>query len=483
MNNQHRLYSCRSSSCLILPFCLRFLVSCFRGFLFCLSHPAHVRRYCLLAEARARPQLRAVSFTLTLPPGDFAAYIFDCDGTLADTMPTHYRAWCAALGGLVGMFPEALFYELGGVPTSGIVELLNERHGLNIAGRTIPWRGKRSSFWSLATRWRRLSRWSPWRGSFPGVKPLAVASGGHRRIVMNTLRALGIAGLFQAIVTAEDYQRGKPSPDPFLEAAHRLNVDPASCLVFEDTAIGVAAATAAGMQSVLIPRPPGWHTLIRRAPWRARQLLPALKQYFGYDSFRPLQEEIIADALAGRDVFALLPTGGGKSLCFQLPALLRPGLTVVVSPLIALMKDQVDALSASGVAATFLNSTLDGNEARARLRGLHNGEYQLLYAAPERLMLPGFIEKLQGWGVAQIAVDEAHCISEWGHDFRPEYRQIARLRDYFPDTPVMALTATATERVRVDIVRQLRLREAREYVASFNRPNLFYRVAPKERRL
>ena len=211
----------------------------------------------------------------------------------------------------------------------------------------------------------------------------------------------------------------------------------------------------------------------------ARQLLPTLKQYFGYDSFRPLQEEIIADALAGRDVFALLPTGGGKSLCFQLPALLRPGLTVVVSPLIALMKDQVDALSASGVAATFLNSTLDGNEARARLRGLHNGEYQLLYAAPERLMLPGFIEKLQGWGVAQIAVDEAHCISEWGHDFRPEYRQIARLRGYFPDTPVMALTATATERVRVDIVRQLRLREAREYVASFNRPNLFYRVAPK----
>src|ERR1700709_1248797 len=129
-------------------------------------------------------------------------------------------------------------------------------------------------------------------------------------------------------------------------------------------------------------------------PTESMPLLPLLKQYFGFASFRPLQEEIIADALAGRDVFALLPTGGGKSLCFQLPALLREGLTVVVSPLIALMKDQVDALTTSGIAAPFLNSTLDGPEARARLRGLHQGEYRLLYAAPERLMLPGFAEKL-----------------------------------------------------------------------------------------
>src|SRR3982751_6256945 len=137
------------------------------------------------------------------------------------------------------------------------------------------------------------------------------------------------------------------------------------------------------------------------------ELYGALKKCFGYEAFRPLQREIIEDALAGRDVFALLPTGGGKSLCFQLPALLRSGLTVVVSPLIALMKDQVDALTTSGIAATFLNSTLDGPEARARLRGLHQGEYRLLYAAPERLMLPGFVEKLAAWNVTQIAVDEA----------------------------------------------------------------------------
>jgi ATP-dependent DNA helicase RecQ len=208
-------------------------------------------------------------------------------------------------------------------------------------------------------------------------------------------------------------------------------------------------------------------------------LLPALKQYFGFGSFRPLQEEIIRDALAGRDVFALLPTGGGKSLCFQLPALLQPGLTLVISPLIALMKDQVDALQAAGVAATFLNSSLDPNESRSRLRGLHNGEYRLLYAAPERVMLSGFLADLQRWNINLIAVDEAHCISEWGHDFRPEYRQICGLRESFPKVPLMALTATATERVRSDIVQHLHLREPRCYVASFNRANLTYRVLAK----
>jgi len=209
------------------------------------------------------------------------------------------------------------------------------------------------------------------------------------------------------------------------------------------------------------------------------ELLATLKTVFGYDSFRPLQEEIIRDALAGRDVFALLPTGGGKSLCFQLPAVLRAGLTVVVSPLIALMKDQVDQLTASGVAATFLNSTLDAASARARLHGLWQGQYKLLYSAPERLMLPGFLENLRAWNVQQIAIDEAHCISEWGHDFRPDYRQLATLRDHLPGVPLIALTATATERVRADIVRQLRLQEAGIYVASFNRPNLTYRVAAK----
>jgi ATP-dependent DNA helicase RecQ len=205
----------------------------------------------------------------------------------------------------------------------------------------------------------------------------------------------------------------------------------------------------------------------------------ALKRYFGFESFRPLQERIILDVLADKDVFALLPTGGGKSLCFQLPALVRPGLTVVVSPLISLMKDQVDAMQAGGVAATFLNSALAAGEGRERLRGLHTGRFRLLYLAPERLMLSGFLEDLKKWNVNLIAIDEAHCISEWGHDFRPEYRQIAELRDHFPNVPMMALTATATERVRGDIIGHLKLREPGCYVASFNRPNLNYRVVPK----
>jgi ATP-dependent DNA helicase RecQ len=213
--------------------------------------------------------------------------------------------------------------------------------------------------------------------------------------------------------------------------------------------------------------------------FRRDHLFAPLKQYFGFASFRPLQEEIIRDSLADKDVFAVLPTGGGKSLCFQLPALMRPGLTVVVSPLIALMKDQVDALQTAGVAATFLNSSLGAGGSRPRLRGLHAGEFRLLYVAPERLMLSGFLDDLKKWNVSQFAIDEAHCISEWGHDFRPEYRQISTLRNLFPDVPVMALTATATERVREDIVKQLHLRSPACYVASFNRPNLTYRVAAK----
>lgn len=206
-----------------------------------------------------------------------------------------------------------------------------------------------------------------------------------------------------------------------------------------------------------------------------------LKDVFGYDSFRPLQEEIVHATLSGRDVLALLPTGGGKSLCYQLPALLRPGLTVVISPLIALMKDQVDAMTATGVAATFLNSTLDEQESRARLRGLYNGEYSLLYLAPERLFSGTFYERLREWNVCAVAVDEAHCISEWGHDFRPEYRRLAELRTMFPDIPFLALTATATERVRQDILAQLRLANPAVMIGSFNRANLFYRVIDKER--
>src|ERR1700730_15153936 len=205
----------------------------------------------------------------------------------------------------------------------------------------------------------------------------------------------------------------------------------------------------------------------------------ALKKHFGYDKFRPLQQEIVKDALAGRDVFALMPTGGGKSLCFQLPALLRSGLTIVVSPLISLMKDQVDALQTSGIAATFLNSSLDRDEAVERLRKLNRGECRLLYVAPERLMLDGFLERALNWNIVQIAIDEAHCISEWGDGFRPEYSDLKKLRRHLPDVPIMALTATATERVRKDIVDQLHLQDARCYVGSFNRPNLTYRVIPK----
>src|SRR5437763_14066204 len=208
-------------------------------------------------------------------------------------------------------------------------------------------------------------------------------------------------------------------------------------------------------------------------------LAPTLKKHFGYDEFRPLQQEIINDALAGCDVLVLMPTGGGKSLCFQLPALTRDGLTIVVSPLISLMKDEADSQQTSGIPATYLNSTLDRQGAVARWRGLHRGEYRMLYVAPERLMLDMFLERAVNWNIAQFAIDEAHCISEWGHDFRPEYRELKKLRTHFPDVPMMALTATATERVRADIVKQLKLREPRCYVASFNRPNLTYRVVAK----
>ena len=209
------------------------------------------------------------------------------------------------------------------------------------------------------------------------------------------------------------------------------------------------------------------------------RLLHLLKDHFGYDSWRPLQQEIITATMAGRDVLALLPTGGGKSLCFQLPAMAGQGLTLVVSPLIALMKDQVDQLTAAGIPSTFLNSTLDAAESRHRLRGLHEGRYRLLYAAPERIMLDGFLSDLQKWKIDRIAIDEAHCISEWGHDFRPEYRQLPRLREVLPDVPFIALTATATDQVREDIEHHLALRQPERFTASFNRPNLTYRVAQK----
>jgi ATP-dependent DNA helicase RecQ len=205
-----------------------------------------------------------------------------------------------------------------------------------------------------------------------------------------------------------------------------------------------------------------------------------LKSVFGYDSFRPLQEEIVDTVLRGEDVFVLMPTGGGKSLCFQLPALLREGVTVVVSPLIALMKDQVDSLQALGVPATYINSLLDLEEVNRRQEAVSRGEVKLLYVAPERLMLPGFLKRLAATQIAGFAIDEAHCISEWGHDFRPEYRELARLRELFPGVPIGAYTATATARVQADIRRQLGLGRAAMFRGGFNRPNLWYEVRPKK---
>lgn len=209
------------------------------------------------------------------------------------------------------------------------------------------------------------------------------------------------------------------------------------------------------------------------------QLDDALKHHFGYTTFRPLQREIAQATLAGADVMALLPTGGGKSLCYQLPALVEPGLTLVVSPLIALMKDQVDALEANGIAATFLNSSLDLPTSAQRMSSLDRGAYRLLYVAPERAVLTEFLNRLDRWNLRRIAIDEAHCVSEWGHDFRPEYRQLAALRARYPAVPMLALTATATLRVRGDIVRFLGLRSPQRFVASFNRPNLRYAVFEK----
>ena len=210
-----------------------------------------------------------------------------------------------------------------------------------------------------------------------------------------------------------------------------------------------------------------------------REPLALLKSRFGYDRFLPLQEEVISSVLAGRDSLVLMPTGGGKSLCYQLPALCLDGLALVVSPLIALMKDQVDSLLANGIAAAFLNSALPPGEARSVRARAQRGQLDILYVAPERLALPGFLDFVRSLRIALVAVDEAHCISEWGHDFRPDYRNLKALRDSLPGAPFIALTATATERVREDIVSQLGLEEGSRFVSSFNRPNLTYTVRPK----
>jgi ATP-dependent DNA helicase RecQ len=208
-----------------------------------------------------------------------------------------------------------------------------------------------------------------------------------------------------------------------------------------------------------------------------------LKQYFGYDTFLPGQREVVEMALAGQDALVLMPTGGGKSLTYQLPALMLPGVTVVVSPLIALMQDQVDRLRANGIPATYINSSLSPDERSEREQAMLQGELKLIYVAPERLLTQSFLLRLdevqRRMGLSLLAVDEAHCVSEWGHDFRPEYRQLGLLRERYQQTPMLALTATATERVRQDILMQLRLRSPHLYIASFNRPNLYYEVRQK----
>ena len=213
----------------------------------------------------------------------------------------------------------------------------------------------------------------------------------------------------------------------------------------------------------------------------------ALKRAFGFDAFRPRQESVVRDILAGRDVLALMPTGGGKSLCYQLPALLQPGVSIIVSPLIALMQDQVRQLLDNDIPATVINSSIEPAEISRRLAALLEGSYKLAYLAPERLVLGEFLDGplrrlAANPGINAFVVDEAHCVSEWGHDFRPEYRQLSALRRRHPDIPILAFTATATARVRADIAAQLALRDPVVHVASFNRPNLFYRVRPKSKR-
>jgi ATP-dependent DNA helicase RecQ len=208
--------------------------------------------------------------------------------------------------------------------------------------------------------------------------------------------------------------------------------------------------------------------------------LQLLRKVFGHPAFRGAQENIVAHVAGGGDALVLMPTGGGKSLCYQLPALLREGTALVVSPLIALMQDQVAALKQLGVRAAFLNSTLDGRAVNACEKALRNGEFDLLYVAPERLMMPRMLECLAESKIALFAIDEAHCVSQWGHDFRPEYLQLSVLHERFPEVPRIALTATADPQTRDEIIHRLALDDARVFISSFDRPNIRYTIVDKQ---
>jgi ATP-dependent DNA helicase RecQ len=229
------------------------------------------------------------------------------------------------------------------------------------------------------------------------------------------------------------------------------------------------------------PRPPAENV---RMPTPTRRTPEGvLREVFGFAGFRGSQRAVIEHVLEGRNAIVLMPTGGGKSLCYQIPALIRPGLGVVVSPLIALMKDQVDTLRRAGVQAAALNSRLSPAEAAATERAVASGAIDILYVSPERLVTPRCLELLRQTPLALFAIDEAHCISQWGHDFRPEYQQLAVLRERFAGVPLIALTATADEPTRRDIIAQLGLEDAQVFAAGYDRPNLFYRIVPKNRPL
>ncbi|HKH20224.1 MAG TPA: RecQ family ATP-dependent DNA helicase, partial [Gammaproteobacteria bacterium] len=209
------------------------------------------------------------------------------------------------------------------------------------------------------------------------------------------------------------------------------------------------------------------------------QALQILSSVFGFNAFRGHQATAVEHVTSGGDALVLMPTGGGKSLCYQIPAMLRPGVGVIVSPLIALMQDQVNALLQAGVKAAFLNSALDPRAASKVERQLLNGEIDLLYVAPERLMTPRFLQLLECARIALFAIDEAHCVSQWGHDFRPEYVQLAVLHQRFPQVPRIALTATADRLTREEIIERLGLNNARQFISSFDRPNIRYRITQK----